>query len=378
MGKESGDAPTPDPNIKKAANAQAATGNAWLNFANDAYATAQERQTGIDATAGTVSSAALGAQDTALTNAATDRARYENTFVPLQDQIISDAKNYDTPEAQAAAAAAAGADTQSAIAGQQAATERQQASMGVNPNSGRFQGIQRAQGLNSALAVAGAKNDARETTRNTGFAMRMGAAGLGANLPQQSMAGTQLGLGAGQAATSALTQANQQFLTSTAIPMQGYSGQMQGYAGQAATLGNLYNSQVSAYNAQQQADAAATSGLFEGLGMLGGAALTKYSSKEVKEDKQEIPEGKAILAIEAMPVEKWRYMPGIEDGGEHIGPYAEDMQRVTGLGDGKTIQIQDVLGLTMRGLQDVNRKVDRLAEQLGIGAFPGARETEAA
>jgi hypothetical protein len=206
----------------------------------------------------------------------------------------------------------------------------------------------------------------------------MNAVGLGAALPGQAMAGTQLGLGAGQAATGALTSANQQFLTSTAIPMQGYSGQMQGYAGQAATLGNLYAQQVSAYNAQQQADAAATSGLFEGLGMLGGAALTKYSSKTVKEDKQEIPEGKAILAIEAMPVEKWRYMPGIEDGGEHIGPYAEDMQRVTGLGDGKTIQIQDVLGLTMRGLQDVNRKVDRLAEQLGIGAFPGAHEMETA
>lgn len=378
MGKDSGDAPMPDPNIKKAANAQAATGTAWLNFSKDAYATAQQRQTGIDATAGAVSGAALGAQDTALTNAATDRARYENTFVPLQDQIINDAKNYDTPEAQAAAAAAAGADTQSAIAGQRAATERQQASMGVNPNSGRFQGTQRASDLNSALAVAGAKNDARETTRNTGQALRMNAVGLGAALPGQAMAGTQLGLGAGSAATGALTQANQQFLTSTAIPMQGYSGQMQGYAGQAATLGNLYNSQVSAYNAQQQADAAATSGLFEGLGMLGGAALTKYSSKEVKEDKREIPEGEAIVAIEAMPVEKWRYMPGIEDGGEHIGPYAEDMQRVTGLGDGKTIQIQDVLGLTMRGLQDVNRKVDRIAQQVGLGAFPNARETEAA
>lgn len=377
MGKESGDAPTPDPNIKKAANAQAATGTAWLNFSKDAYATAQQRQTGIDATAGAVSGAALGAQDTALTNAATDRARYENTFVPLQDQIINDAKNYDTPEAQAAAAAAAGADTQSAIAGQRAATERQQASMGVNPNSGRFQGTQRASDLNSALAVAGAKNDARELTRNTGQALRMNAVGLGAALPGQAMAGTQLGLGAGSAATGALTQANQQFLTSTAIPMQGYSGAMQGYAGQAATLGNLYNSQVSAYNAQQQADAASTAGLYGAIGTGLGLYAGYKSSKDVKTDKEPIPEGEALEAVESLPVERWRYMPGIEDGGEHVGPYAEDMQRVTGLGDGKSIKVQDAIGLTMKAVQDVNKKVDRIAEMVGIGAFPG-REMEVA
>lgn len=382
MGKESSDAPTPDPNIKKAANAQAATGNAWLNFSTDAYANAQQRQAGIDATASAVSSAALGAQDTALTNAATDRARYENTFVPLQDQIINDAKNYDTPEAQAAAAAAAGADTQSAIAGQQAATERQQASMGVNPNSGRFQGTQRAQGLNSALAVAGAKNDARETTRNTGQALRMNTVGLGANLPQQSLAATQVGLGAGQNAAGVLGAANQQSLAANNIMNTGYAGQMQGYQGQAATLGNLYNSEVNAWSAQQQADAAGMAGLAgavgTGLGMWAGGGFKIPSSREFKEDKQPIPEGEALAAVESLPVESWKYQPGISDGGTHVGPYAEDMQRVTGLGDGKSIKVQDAIGLTMKAVQDVNKKVDRIAQQIGIGSFPGAREVEAA
>lgn len=374
MGKESGDAPTPDPNIKKAANAQAATGNAWLNFSTNAYANAQDRQAALDATAGTVSSAALGAQDAALTNAATDRARYENTFVPLQDQIINDAKNYDSAENQAAAAASAGADTQSAIAAQQAATERQQASMGVNPNSGRFQGIQRAQGLNSALAVAGAKNDARETVRNTGQALRLNAVGLGANLPQQSLAATQVGLGAGQDAAGVLGAANQQSLAANNIMNSGYAGQMQGYQGQAATLGNLYAQQVSAYNAQQQADAASTAGLYGAIGTGLGLYAGYKSSKDVKTDKEPIPEGEALEAVESLPVERWRYMPGIEDGGEHVGPYAEDMQRVTGLGDGKSIKVQDAIGLTMKAVQDVNKKVDRIAGMVGIGAFPGRVE----
>jgi hypothetical protein len=71
-------------------------------------------------------------------------------------------------------------------------------------------------------------------------------------------------------------------------------------------------------------------------------------------------------------------MPGIEDGGEHVGPYAEDMQRVTGLGDGKSIKVQDALGLTMRAVQDVSRKVDRIAQQVGLGAYPGNRGMEVA
>ena len=358
MGKGSDEpAPQPDPNIARAAAKQAQLGNQWLTFANDAFATAQQRQTGIDTTAQTAADAALAAQTTSMENAATDRARYENTFVPLQDQIINEAQTVDSQDAQAQAAAKAGADAQSAIAGERAASERALTSMGVNPNSGRFAGQRRAQDLGAALGTVGAKNDAREALRDRGFSMRMGAA-----------------------AGSVLEAANRQFLASTAIPMQGYSGAMQGYAGQAATLGSLYNSQVNAWSAQQQADAAESAGLYgaigTGLGLATGIKIP--SSREYKEDKEPIPEGAALEAVESMPVERWRYMPGIADGGPHVGPYAEDMKAATGTGDGKTIQAQDAIGLTMKAVQDVNAKVDRLAGMIGLGPFPGRREMEAA
>jgi len=379
MGKGSDDpAPQPDPNIARAAAKQALLGNQWLTFAKDAFATAEGRQATIDTTAQTVADNALAAQTTSMENAATDRARYENTFVPLQDQIIQEAQNVDSQDAQAQAAAKAGADAQTAIAGERAASERALTSMGVNPNSGRFAGQRRAQDLGAALGTVGAKNDAREALRDKGFAMRMSAAGLGANLPSQSMAGTQLGLGAGQAAGSVLNAANQQFLSSTAIPMQGYSGAMQGYAGQASTLGNLYNSQLNAWSAQQQADAAESAGLFGAIGTGLGLATGFKSSKEYKTDKEPIPEGEALEAVESMPVERWRYMPGIADGGPHVGPYAEDMKEATGTGDGKTIQAQDAIGLTMKAVQDLNAKVDRIEGMIGLGKFPGRREMEAA
>ena len=51
---------------------------------------------------------------------------------------------------------------------------------------------------------------------------------------------------------------------------------------------------------------------------------------------------------------------------------------MTGLGDGKSIKVQDALGLTMRAVQDVSRKVDRIAQQVGLGAYPGNRGMEVA
>ena len=61
-----------------------------------------------------------------------------------------------------------------------------------------------------------------------------------------------------------------------------------------------------------------------------------------------------------MPVEKWKYKDGVADEGQHIGVYAEDFQQATGMGDGKTINLVDGLGLTMKAVQELSEKVDSL------------------
>lgn len=385
MGKESSDAPLPDPNISQSAAKQASTGEGWLNFATGAYNTAQQRQAGIDATAQTAANSALATQTAASSAAAKDRATYEGTFTPLLNSLTSEALNYASPENQAAAAATAGADAQTAIGQQNAATERQQSAMGVNPASGRFQGVQRAQALNGALGIANAKNQAREGVRDKATALQTNAANLASTTNTSALNYSNLANQSGLTATNNLTAANQQSLAANNIMNTGYAGALSGYQGQASTLGNLYGQQLNAWSAQQQADAAETSGIYgalgTGIGLLSGGTKPWVfsSSKEIKEDKAPIADGEALTAIESMPVERWRYMPGIEDGGEHIGPYAEDMQRVTGLGDGKGIAVQDAIGLTMKAVQDVSKKVDRISQMVGLGAFPGrAMEEEAA
>ena len=67
-----------------------------------------------------------------------------------------------------------------------------------------------------------------------------------------------------------------------------------------------------------------------------------------------------------MPVEKWKYKEGVSDEGHHIVQYAEDFKEQTGLGDGKSINLIDGLGLTMKAVQELSSKVDKIAET-GVG-----------
>ena len=60
MGKDSADAPSPDPKIGEAALAQAKTGEQWLNFARESFKVSSARQAELDKLQKTVTSQQLG------------------------------------------------------------------------------------------------------------------------------------------------------------------------------------------------------------------------------------------------------------------------------------------------------------------------------
>lgn len=271
--------------------------------------------------------------------AADDRAREVGTFRPLQDQFIAEAQSWDAPGRVSARAAEASADV--AIAGRQAAGQRvrQAMAMGVNPNSGRFQSAEGRASTDLALASAGASNLARRTVRAEGDARRAQAINLGMGLAVNP--GTSMGL-------------------SNSAGSSGFGGAMSGYGQQASILNNEYRGRLESWNAQNQSMA----GLFGGLGAIAGAWP---SSKEYKKDKK--PVKGALDAARSMPVEQWSYKPGIADGGAqpHIGPYAEDFQQATGVGDGKTIDIMTQMGVTLGAVQELADKVDRIEAKVSGG-----------
>lgn len=301
-----GSAPRPDPQMAVAAQMSAQTGQDMLNWMRE---------------------------QAAITNrwAGEDRARYQDVYQPMQDRFIAEAESYNSPERRASAAAEAGADV--TLAGRQAAEQRtrQQMAMGVNPASGRAINANAKAGTDLALATAGAQNLARRNVEQTGTAMRANAINMGNGLAVNP--GTSMGLsnGAGQA---------------------GFGGAMSGYGQQANILGQQFNQQMQSYNANQA-----------GLGAIGSAlgtvigAMPFASSKDIKHDKKPVD---ALGAVKKMPVEAWTYNKGEGDGKRHIGPYAQDFKKATGVGDGKSIDPITMMGVTLGAVKQLADKVDAM------------------
>lgn len=352
-------APKPDPAIGQAALKQAQIGEQYLSFAKDAFAVSQGRQTEIDALAKTVTDKQLAIADEQAGYAREDRARYKDVYQPLEDQFIQESKDYASPERQAAAAAEARAGVLSAADMERGAAERRAAGLGINPASGRYAGIERSGELGTAVAAAGAENTARANLRDKAIALKADAIGLGRGLPAQSTAAQSLGLNAGASGFGITGKANDAYIGSTGIMGQGYGGAAAGYAGQASTLSSLYNDQLASWKAQQQSDASGAAG----FGNLLGVGLSFLSSRKAKTGKTTIPDGKALAAVKGMPVEKWKYKEG--DNTEHMGTYAEDFTKATGTGDGKRIEAVDAIGITMKAVQDLDKKVEKLSVGLG-------------
>ena len=148
---------------------------------------------------------------------------------------------------------------------------------------------------------------------------------------------------------------------------------MAGYAGQANTLQNLYNSQIDVWRTQQQLKAQNAAGIGSAIGGIFGMFM---SDEDVKEDKVPLEDGAALDAVNAMPVEEWTYKDGVADEGRHVGPYAQDFAEATGKGDGRTIAVQDALGITMKAVQDLDDKVERIADAVGMAAPAKAKTSK--
>lgn len=355
MGTKGGSAPQPDPRVGQAALENAQLGRDYLAFSKEQFAAENKRNDEVAALAKEVANDQLAASKTAQQWSAEDRARYKTVFQPLQDELVNTAKTWDSAERQASRAAEARADVLNNAAAAATARQRSQAAMGVSPDSGRFAGVERAADTGTALAAAGAENNARSDVRKEAIALKGDAVNIGSGLPSSAAGSLGLGINAGSSAAGTSAGAAAGYSRGIGIMQNGFQGAMQGYTNQANILNNQYQNQLNAWQAQQQAGA----GLFGALGSVAGAAIMA-SSEEYKEDKR--PVKNVLDAVRKMPVEEWTYKPGIADEGRHIGPYAEDFHAATGKGDGKGIPVVDAIGVALGAIQELDRKVTKLSD----------------
>jgi hypothetical protein len=273
---DSAPAPAPDPQIGQAAQANVELGKEWLGFAKEQFAEGNVRQAATDELNTKVINQQLAAQEEANAWAREDRTRTKTVFQPLEDAFVDTAKNFDTPEKQAAAAAQAKADIMAGANTTNQANQRTMASMGISPTSGRFAGITRAQDTNTALAAAGAQNNARSLIRDKGLALRADAINMGKGLASSTAAAYGIGTNAGNSAVANNASGNSNFYQNQSVMGQGFNGNVGANNSAGTMLNNLYGNQLNAWSAQQQANATSSAGIGSMVGTIAGAGITAY------------------------------------------------------------------------------------------------------
>lgn len=354
--------------MNAAAKANAAISKEALDFYKQTYAEQAPQREAAAKIAMDVANQQLESskQNTAISN---DYWNYQkNTFRPLEEGIVADAQTYDTAARRESAASEAVADVgMQAEAARQAQT-RQQQRMGVNPSSGKAVALQSQMGMAEALGKAGAANQARDKIELQGYARKMDAANLGRGLASSQATSAGVALNAGNSAVgnagTPLTQANQ----ATATMGQGFNTAIQGnnsagqLYGQAAQLSSQDSGLMGALGgvAGQFAGSEAGSGMIK-------TGLMALSDETKKEAVKPVGDEQALAAVKDTPVSSWNYKDGQGDGGAHVGPMAQHVQK--NMGDkvapgGKMVDLISLNGVNMAATAALARKVDKLAKKV--------------
>jgi hypothetical protein len=181
-----------------------------------------------------------GLADSQMADAATARDRsavawedWNTLGRPLQSRVVGEANAYGGAADQAAKAGQAVSDIRQQMGLAQAASARALASMGVNPNSGRFAANANRNSLAEAAMAAGGANNARQGAIDKGISLRAGA--LSGMTGQQNVAGQQMGLGL-NAGNASGANANTGFMSG--LPYAQFAAGGTGSAINAAQLGS--------------------------------------------------------------------------------------------------------------------------------------------
>jgi len=296
---------------EEAARIQAGLGREQLAFAREQYDRSAPILEGI-------ANQQMAAQNEQMAQARDYYNYQRDTYRPLERGIVADAQRFNTEAYQNQLAGQAAADAGRAFGISQQQNQRAMASMGANPNSGRFAGMQNATGLQQAAMRANAMTGARNQAQQMGYARKLDAAGLGRGLAGASAAAYGGASNAGSMAGQNAQSAGQNYMGNMAI---GSGTIAQGQQMQLSGLSNILNNQTSAY--------VNTSGSLLGDigGALGGAAAayTAFSDRRLKENIEEV----AVDQRTALPLYEFNYVKEFSDPSiRYRGVMADDVELV--------------------------------------------------
>lgn len=236
-------------------------------------------------------------------------------------------------------------------------------------------------GLQGKTASAATARDLAisDTARDIGT--KMDVAGLYRGLPGASAGAYSVANTSGNNAVSNQVAPGTSYMTGL---NQGANTTLAGQQLQLGGLTSVLNNQANVYNnggSDLSGIGSLIGGAAKAYGAYAGAAALAGSSKEIKTDKEPVSEGAAMAGLQRIPVEKWRYKDGVADGGEHVGPYAEDVQRQFGdqaAPGGKEIDLVTMNGITIAALKGLQKKVaglERIVKRRGGNVIEGEFST---
>lgn len=269
-----GSAPAPDPNIGLAQRKMADIQEQYLNqWRTEVWP--QMKEQAIKQEARSDEQFALDKETRAFQTKIAEEQyqRYEEKFKPLQDKMIAEADDYNTAGNFERQAGLALGDIKDQFSQQREQQGQQMRAFGINPSSGRYQGMNNAMGVMEAATSASAATRARNAAEQLGWAKRMDAIGLGQGVFGNQATSTNLALAAGNSALQAgqVPMANYGQMSSSMG--QTYGGATQGY-NQVGNLGiQNYQIQSQNYQAEQNRIAQQNAGSSAGWGSLAGAAI---------------------------------------------------------------------------------------------------------
>ena len=258
---------------------------------NQAYLNWQRQQDAMnwakgqfDANSGTtkqVQAGDLATQDQMNKAASEDRALYTGSYIPAMQQQLDFAENYTTPQRMAANRGAAMTTSNVAFDANADAARRQLQSVGVDPSSGSFAGLQAGLAAARAKQAAAAGTTSDRTTEQLGQQYLANAIATGAVLPGQAVNEAGLGVGAGNAAvnTGLATTASGSATMGTPLQWNAQGNQMFAnwptWASAETNAGMTQNRDTASENlAQEKLNQSSSSGIGAligaGAGLLGG------------------------------------------------------------------------------------------------------------
>lgn len=362
-----GSAPKP-PDLSQLAQASVESAEIWAKVQNDQLEWAKQQGRDGQRILDEVMGVQLPQMQEAFRQAQMDRQRYEETYLPIEQNLIKEFEEYDSPERREQESARMQADVAAQFDSQRENALQRLEGYGIDPSQTRSLAMDRGVRAQQAAMQAMAGNQGRQQVEQMGRALRGEAINIGRGLPSQ--VGMTQGVVNQTAGGAAGNFGNMVGAMGAAYNPALAAGQqsMAGYQQGADINTQGFQNSLNQWNANAAATQAGWNTAINAAGAAGGMFMSDPDKKEKRAPGRE---GVAD-AIAAIPVEEYEYKgnSGYDDGQRHMGPMADQVRAKLGIGDGTAIPAQDLVMAQFAAIQELTERLAALEEGIPMGGQP--------